>query len=286
MDATVLATGQTNPLGIALGPDGVYWTDNANVGGAVMKVAFDGGNAVPVATGQNGPAGIAVSPMNVYWTTQDGGVSRSDLTGTNAAVIAGCGSPQAGGITLDSTSIYWTCPGNGLVMHAALDGSGAQPLAMNVMVVSSAPNHIAVDAQYAYVASMGILRIPLDGGAPQALGASEPLLGLASPVPAGGDLFYTDKSLIKVIRAAGGAAVASATVTPNMGTYFGVAADINTVYWTDMAGGGSGPGVYECPTSTCTTPQLVASSPQPFSIALAADAVYWTDKDSILKAAR
>jgi hypothetical protein len=72
---TAVATGQTNPSGLAVDASGVYWT-NRFTNGSVMRVAHAGGTPVELATGQNGAHGIALDATTVYWTNTEGGEVR------------------------------------------------------------------------------------------------------------------------------------------------------------------------------------------------------------------
>jgi hypothetical protein len=63
-----LATGLSQPYGIALDDNFVYFTDRA---GSVLKASkgsVDGGAPTVLATGQNNPTNLAVDNVAVYWT--------------------------------------------------------------------------------------------------------------------------------------------------------------------------------------------------------------------------
>jgi hypothetical protein len=69
--ATVLVTGQSAPLGLAVNSGELYWT--TNTGGTVMKASISGATVTTVASGQSGPAGIAVDATYVYWANETSG---------------------------------------------------------------------------------------------------------------------------------------------------------------------------------------------------------------------
>jgi sugar lactone lactonase YvrE len=115
-----LATGMTPPfLGIAVGPTGVYWTQEIT-GGTVWSVPTDGGAATTIAAKQNQPWGIALDAKYVYWVNNGSGtVMRAPLAGGPATQLASQQS-QPTSIAVDSTAVYWTNNGDGTVMKLLL----------------------------------------------------------------------------------------------------------------------------------------------------------------------
>lgn len=72
---TTVASGQTNPSGLAVDASGVYWT-NRHASGTVMRAPHAGGTAVELATGQNDAHGIALDATTVYFTNTEAGQVR------------------------------------------------------------------------------------------------------------------------------------------------------------------------------------------------------------------
>jgi hypothetical protein len=77
-----LASGQIQPLAIAVDSANVYWLTGGGNGcggpcGLVMKAPLDGGMPTMLASGQDRPQAIAVDSTSVYWATvgsaNDGG---------------------------------------------------------------------------------------------------------------------------------------------------------------------------------------------------------------------
>jgi hypothetical protein len=162
--AITLASGQSNPIGVAVDTTSVYWID---IGGNVMKVALIGGTAMTLASDDVGPWAIALDATSVYWTNIGGGgptgtVMKVSLGGGTATTLAS-GQSYPFGIVTDATSVYWTgrgptaaFPGGfpsppppanaGTVMKRPLGGGAATTLACG----QSDPSGIAVDATSVY----------------------------------------------------------------------------------------------------------------------------------------
>jgi hypothetical protein len=107
---SAIASGQSDPWGVAVNADGVFWTAN----NLVMRGFFDGGAPTPLASAV-GAAGIAVDTNNVYWVDNAGGaVTKVPVHGGSPTILA-AGQTNPRCVAVDSTSVYWTNEG-GTVM--------------------------------------------------------------------------------------------------------------------------------------------------------------------------
>jgi hypothetical protein len=179
-------------------PVGLDAAAEADAQGDGGTAAFDGGCGPctgsvvngrcieTLATGQTTPYAIATDGVGVYWTNTGqfyadaGSVMRVSVCGgTPTPISAGVTSP--GFITVDDRRVYWTEDTSVMAWSKATGTISA--LASN----QAAPAGIAVDGTSVYwsndVADGGILRVPLDGGAPTTIvpHAGNPLQLVVSP---------------------------------------------------------------------------------------------------------
>lgn len=247
---TQLASGQTNPQGIAVAGGNVYWTTHSGGnGGSVRKCAVGGCNNQPTQlyTGVNYPSEIAVDGTNAYWTAGSVGIFKCALGGCNnqPALIA-AGLNGTNWIAVDATNVYWTGDdnvGTGLVLKCTIVGCNNAPatLATYPGFNGQGPYAITVDQSNVYWAGS-------DGA---------------------------------VVECAVGGCNQQPTKLGNNGR-FGIAVDATNVYWTNYGGG-----VNTCAIAGCNgAPPTIAPALNPRGIAVDAACVYWVDGVSANKVAK
>jgi hypothetical protein len=107
---TLMASGQTSPVGIAVDAINVYWV-NDSTSGTIMTMPKAGGMVTTLASGQNAPVQLAVDASGVYWTNSgDGSVMRYSFQpgATNPTTLAAAQGITADAIAVDATSVYWS----------------------------------------------------------------------------------------------------------------------------------------------------------------------------------
>jgi hypothetical protein len=126
-----IATGEGNPIQIALSPNGgasamnpnstVYWVDylpGTSAGPGLRQQAvfcadatctsvFGGNQKTLYGNGETGPWSLAVDEMNVYWTNWIAGtVNEISLDGTQLGILA-AGLKAPAGVAADGTYVYY-----------------------------------------------------------------------------------------------------------------------------------------------------------------------------------
>lgn len=234
--ATVLATGQSVPQGIAVDGTSVYWAnEGTGIGpdggtewnGSIMKVPVDGGTPTTLASGQS-PVGIAVDKARVYWANSGQGTIMSlPIEGGTPTVLAS-GQSNPYGIAVDANNVYWTNSGDSTVMREALEGGALTMLSS----MAEEPARIALDANNVYWTSLaegGVMKVPIAGGATAHLIGGKGIGNIAVD----GINVYVTGNLIPVTKVPvdGGS---STVVASDMGAA-GIVVDAVSVYWSNGA---------------------------------------------------
>jgi hypothetical protein len=302
LPAGILATGQGNPGAIAVDATDVYWTNggtspshNAKSGGpiregSVMKCAKTGCGNTPtvVASGLCLANQIALDDTSVYW---------SSYYGVMKCAKSGCGSSpttlasvSAGGLAIDSTSLYFFDLHAGAVEKVALAGGPIVVLATGLNL----PFQLTADATRVYWTDMqgGYVQACSKegcGSSPTVIAAGQ--TALVGVGVGGGNVYFTNSnplSLGAVLSCPVGSCAAPSVFAGQESNPIGFAVDAAGLYWyvTDDGSSNAGTGqVLSCPFAGCGTggPRVLAKG-QDFPIgyiedgvALATDAdhVYW-----------
>ncbi|WP_437754329.1 hypothetical protein [Sorangium sp. So ce1389] len=134
-----IATGQAEPIHLAIDEEYVYWM-NAN-DGTVMRTRKDSDGTDPLVTiwshaGRSGS--IAVDETRVYWMARDDDLDwivmsapkGSNGEGPFTTLATNQGShDEESEIAIDETYVYWTTSGDGTVKRVAKIGGGISTLA-------------------------------------------------------------------------------------------------------------------------------------------------------------
>lgn len=99
-----LATGQMDPMDLAVDGDAVYWTDVTE--GAIKRVSKAGGAVTTIASGQARPSRLALDATHVYWTNALGAsVMRAPKAGGATELLSSAVQPTD--LTVVGDFVYW-----------------------------------------------------------------------------------------------------------------------------------------------------------------------------------
>ncbi len=268
-----IVTGRTNPTGIAVDANNVYWTENS-FNGQVMQAPVGGGTVTTLAALRDYPYAIAVDATTVYWQDDvaNMAVPIGGGTAVTIAAIPSLGGGQGqGGLALDPSSLYWTNDNEyaGMVMRSPYDGGAASTLASGLTY----PNTLALYAGNLYFTVNGhVAMVPTSGGGATTLAAFNNGTSTALAVGPTG-IYWTDELLgpLLTVGLDGGTPT---TLAANTTQPFGVAIDATHVYWTTFSGGT----VMRLPLAGGTPVTVASGSGSPMALALDSAFVYWTDQ--------
>jgi len=159
-DDIVIASDQSQPVGVATDGQFAYWTNYGD--GTVARIhvrAADGETPEVLASGLNHPEPIVLRNGFAY-VGDASGVHRVNIASHAIAPLA-LGAVVYG-LAVDPSSVYWTDYYAGTVMKAALDGGAPAQLAGD----QSGPLGVVVDAEHVFWTTyLGgtVMRSDLDG---------------------------------------------------------------------------------------------------------------------------
>ena len=237
---TVVAPGNgKNAWGIAVGPSGVYWTDN-DTGGSVHGAPLAGGRAaaLDIAPSPDSPRGIATDGARIYWTNEgpDAGVVMSAQVDGGGRVALSGQQAASKDIAVHGGFVYWTNSGDGTVMRAPA-GGGAAPTA--IATGHGAAWGIAVDTSvyFSTHADGGVIaKCAYDGSGLVTLATDQPT-PRAIAVDAT-HVYWTNEAdgTVRRVAVTGGDATVT-TLATGQRRPWGIAVDANAVYWASRDAG-------------------------------------------------
>ncbi|HET6582883.1 MAG TPA: hypothetical protein VFG69_05540 [Nannocystaceae bacterium] len=297
-ECTVLADDLEDGRGIAVDATHVYFTDTS--AGTILRASIAGGEVDTLVMGQAAPYDLAVDGEAVYWTNfaEAGSVQRVAKDG-GAPELVDTNTPFPRAVALDATHVYWTgfTSDSGLLVRRPLTLDGS---AQTLLSGSAGFAELVVGSQSVYVSSHdptteggvgfiepppedmlgAIVSVPIDGGdEPESLALVAQPFGIAlagdgTLVWATGDGAAADgpQRIFRLELAA----PPEEQLTPAQTAPWGVAADEESVYFTDHTE------VKSVPVAGGDIVVLATMQDSARSIAVTSDSIYWITQTRVL----
>jgi hypothetical protein len=289
----VLASGEKQPIGIAVDDTNVYWT-NFVPNGDVKKC--DKNNCAPttIASGQGVPVGIAVDSANVYWANSaipGGSVVTCDKTNCANGPTTLADARGAWNVAVDANDVYWvTLTGqNDSVRRCAKTGCGNNPT-----VLASNANGlwgIAVDDTVLYWAVVhdsdggSVMRCATSSCSPVVLSAGN----TPQAVALNGAVVAWAETWAGNIVVADKLNYANRTIVATGQDAFGMTIDETSAYWSSPESAGFTPNTIKmAPLDGGSSTVIADSQNGPRNVAVDQTSVYWTNYNSgtVMKVAK
>lgn len=291
---TALAGGQPLPVAVAIGSQGVVWTNAGLTGaeGALKSIGAFGGTPQLLTTMSTAPRALVTTDTQVFWTDAPGTPGAGAILklegGTVSTLVPGLDAPE--GIALAANKLFWGDFQAGGIHSVSLTGGNNVTLAQG-----NYPYRVAADDTYVYWTNEGTATSnPPDGSIERVNhkipGSTQEIVAGAQTTPRSIALekdpitqattavwwatFTPAGTIVRAAVLAGGGLGAPEVIAMGLEYPNGLAVDEGHVYWTNRGAGN----VMSLPLGAKAgdAPTILATGQRaPGAVVAGKDAVYW-----------